>query len=58
MLILSKKKLFMKNFLSERPGLVKANPARGAGTGALNAKSAKYTIDEIKDELTALAEPE
>lgn len=40
---------FMKNFLSERPGLVKATPARGAGTGALNAKSAKYTIDEIKD---------
>lgn len=40
---------FMKNFLSERPGLVKATSARGAGTGALNAKSAKYTIDEIKD---------
>jgi hypothetical protein len=40
---------FMKNFLSERPGLVKAASARGAGTGALTAKSAKYTIDEIKD---------
>ena len=40
---------FMKNFLSERPGLVKAAPTRGAGTGAINQKSAKYTIDEIKD---------
>jgi len=40
---------FMKNFLSERPGLVKAAYSKGAGTGALNAKSAKYTIDEIKD---------
>ena len=42
-------KKFMKNFLLERPGLVKAAPARGAGTGALNAKSAKYTLDEIKE---------
>lgn len=39
---------FMRNFLSERPGLVKASVSKGAGTGALNAKSAKYTIDEIK----------
>ncbi|GJM14941.1 MAG: hypothetical protein DHS20C13_02680 [Thermodesulfobacteriota bacterium] len=39
---------FMTNFLSERPGLVKAGRLRGAGTGALNAKVGGYTIDEIK----------
>lgn len=39
---------FMTNFLSERPGLVKAGPLRGAGTGALNAKVDGYTLDDIK----------
>lgn len=39
---------FMTNFLSERPGLVKAGRLRGAGTGALTAKTSGYTMDEIK----------
>ena len=39
---------FMTNFLSERPGLVKAGRLRGAGTGVLNAKTNGYTLDEIK----------
>ena len=39
---------FMNNFLSERPGLVKAGKLRGAGTGALNSKTQGYTLDEIK----------
>lgn len=39
---------FMTNFLSERPGLVKAGRQRGAGTGVLTVKTSGYTIDEIK----------
>ena len=40
---------FMRGFLSERPGLVKPTPARGAGTGALGARTGKYTLDEIRE---------
>lgn len=40
---------FMRGFLSERPGLVKPTPARGAGTGALGARPGKYTLDEIRE---------
>ena len=39
---------FMSGFLSERPGLVKASLNKGAGTGALHAKTGKYSLDEIK----------
>lgn len=39
---------FMANFLSERPGLVKAGRISGAGTGAMNAKVSGYSLDEIK----------
>lgn len=40
---------FMRGFLSERPGLVRPAPARGAGTGALGARPGKYTLDEIRE---------
>jgi hypothetical protein len=40
---------FMRGFLSERPGLVKPAPAKGAGTGALGARPGKYTLDEIRE---------
>lgn len=39
---------FMTNFLSERPGLVKAGRPGGAGTGAMTAKTSGYSLDEIK----------
>lgn len=40
---------FMRGFLSERPGLVRPAPAKGAGTGALGARPGKYTLDEIRE---------
>ncbi len=40
---------FMRGFLSERPGLVRPAPSRGAGTGALGARPGKYTLDEIRE---------
>jgi hypothetical protein len=40
---------FMRGFLSERPGLVRPASVKGAGTGALGARSGKYTLDEIRE---------
>lgn len=40
---------FIRGFLSGRPGLVKPAPTRGAGTGALGARTGKYTLDEIRE---------
>lgn len=40
---------FMRGFLAERPGLVRSAPVRGAGTGALGTKPARYTLEEIRD---------
>lgn len=47
---------FIKSFLSERPGLVRPASTKGAGTGAMGAKPARYTLDEIKE--IAKADPE
>lgn len=40
---------FMRNFLSERPGLVRSAPSKGAGTGSLGSKPGRYTLDEIRE---------